>query len=99
MSDALDLGVTGIEAALGDHICGLYSNQLQRDQILLPFLEAGLAAGDKCICVVDGTDPNEVVAALGTRRRRREVRGRASSSTSSARPTCICGPAAFPPMR
>jgi hypothetical protein len=67
VSDALDLGVTGIEAALGDHICGLYSNQLQRDQILLPFLEAGLAAGDKCICVVDGTDPKEVVAALDTR--------------------------------
>jgi len=66
VSDALDLGVTGIEAALGDHICGLYSNQVQRDQILLPFLEAGLAAGDKCICVVDGTDPREVVTALGT---------------------------------
>ena len=42
---------------LGDHICGLYSTQVQRDQIMLPFLEAGLAAGDKCICVVDGTDP------------------------------------------
>jgi hypothetical protein len=67
VADALDLGVTGIEAALGDHICGLYSNHLQRDQILLPFLEAGLLAGDKCICVVDGTDPREVVAALDTR--------------------------------
>lgn len=65
MSDALNLGVTGIEAMLGDHICGLYSTHAQRDQILLPFLEAGLAAGDKCICVVDGTDPREVVAALG----------------------------------
>ncbi len=64
VSDALDVG--GIEAALGDHICGLYSNELQRDQILLPFLNAGLAAGDKCICVVDGTDPKDVVAALGT---------------------------------
>ena len=64
MSDTLDVGVTGIEAALGDHICGLYSNQVQRDQIMLPFLEAGLAAGDKCICVVDGTDPKDVVAAL-----------------------------------
>ena len=65
MSEALDVGVTGVEAALGDHICGLYATIAQRDQILLPFLEAGLAAGDKCICVVDGTDPNEVVAALG----------------------------------
>jgi hypothetical protein len=30
VSDTLDLGVTGIDAALGDHICGLYSNELQR---------------------------------------------------------------------
>ncbi|MDG4667218.1 MEDS domain-containing protein [Mycobacterium sp. 236(2023)] len=67
MSDALDLGVPGIAAALGDHICGLYSTLLQRDQILLPFLEAGLAAGDKCICVVDGSDPKEVLAALDSR--------------------------------
>lgn len=65
MSDALDWGLTGIKAALGDHICGLYSNQVQRDQIVLPFSEAGLAVGDKCICVVDGTDPLEVVAASG----------------------------------
>jgi hypothetical protein len=65
VTHALDLGVTGIAATLGDHICGLYSNQDQRDQILLPFLEAGLAAGDKCICVVDGTEQNQVVAALG----------------------------------
>lgn len=64
MSDALDWGVTGMKAVLGDHICGLYASQVQRDQIMLPFLEAGLAAGDKCICVVDGTDPLEVVAAL-----------------------------------
>ncbi|MDZ4233778.1 MAG: MEDS domain-containing protein, partial [Dietzia sp.] len=67
MSGVLDIGLSGIEASLGDHICGLYSNQLQRDQIMLPFLEAGLAAGDKCICVVDGTDPKDVVAALNTR--------------------------------
>lgn len=67
MPGTLDSGLTGIEAVLGDHICGLYSNQFQRDQILLPFLEAGLAAGDKCICVVDGADPKEVIAALDTR--------------------------------
>lgn len=63
----ISLGVSGIEAALGDHICGLYSGASQRDQVLIPFLEAGLASGDKCICVVDGTDPAEIVATLGTR--------------------------------
>ena len=65
VSVALDWGITGIKTAPGEHICGLYANQMQRDQIMLPFLAAGLAAGDKCICVVDGTDPAEVVAALG----------------------------------
>jgi hypothetical protein len=64
VSDALDVGVTGIAATLGDHICGLYSTEAQRDQIMLPFLRAGLAAGDKCICVVDGAESHQVVAAL-----------------------------------
>jgi hypothetical protein len=65
MANGFAFGVSGIEAALGDHICGLYSGEFQRDQVLIPFLEAGLASGDKCICVVDGTDPAEIVATLG----------------------------------
>ena len=63
----LVLGVKGVEANIGDHVCGLYTGDAQRDEIILAFLEAGLAAGDKCICVVDGTDPAEIVARLGTR--------------------------------
>jgi hypothetical protein len=59
------LGVAGLEAEPGDHICALFSGEQERDQILIPFLRAGLASGDKCICVVDGTDPAEIVAALG----------------------------------
>ena len=31
----------------------------------MPFLRAGLAAGDKCICVSDGTERAEIVTALG----------------------------------
>jgi hypothetical protein len=65
--NGITLGVGGINAQLGDHICGLYSGEVQRDQIMLPFLEAGLASGEKCICVVDGTDPARIVATLGTR--------------------------------
>lgn len=64
-SGGLALGIGGAQAALGDHICGLYSGPEQRDQMLTPFLEAGLAAGDKCICVVDGTNPNDIVGMLG----------------------------------
>lgn len=59
------LGIAGLEAEPGDHICALFSGERERDQILIPFLRAGLASGDKCICVVDGTDPAEIVAALG----------------------------------
>jgi len=59
------LGVGGLEAEPGDHMCGVFSGEAERDQVLLPFLEAGLASGDKCICVVDGTAPGEIVAALG----------------------------------
>jgi len=59
------LGVGGLEAEPGDHICGVFSGEAERDQVLIPFLQAGLASGDKCICVVDGTAPGEIVAALG----------------------------------
>ena len=59
------LGVGGLEADPGDHICGVFSGEEERNQILIPFLQAGLASGDKCICVIDGTAPGEIVAALG----------------------------------
>jgi hypothetical protein len=65
VSNGFAFGVSGIQAELGDHICGLYSGDSQRDQILVPFLEAGLASGDKCICVLDGTNPAKIVATLG----------------------------------
>ena len=65
MPDGLPLGIGGMVAHLGDHICGLYSGRVQRDRVLIPFLEAGLASGEKCICVVDGTEPREIVAVLG----------------------------------
>ena len=66
MSNAVDFGLHSIELGVGDHLCALYAGSLQRDRILIPFLSEGLRAGHKCICVVDGTDPAEVVAALET---------------------------------
>jgi hypothetical protein len=70
------LGFSGAQAAVGDHICGLYAGREQRDQILTPFLETGLASGDKCICVVDGTNPDEIVGMLGA-----DVDARASADS------------------
>jgi len=59
------LGVGGLEADPGDHICGVFSGEEERNQILIPFLQAGLASGDKCICVIDGTAPGQIVSTLG----------------------------------
>jgi DcmR-like sensory protein len=65
VSPGIALGVNGLEARVGDHICGLYAGQVQRDQVVIPFLEAGLTAGDKCICVFDETDPAKIFKKLG----------------------------------
>ena len=43
----------------------MFSGEEERDQILIPFLQAGLASGDKCICVIDGTAPAQIVSTLG----------------------------------
>jgi hypothetical protein len=58
------LGVPGVHIAPGDHLCAFYRGLAERDEILIPFLRHGLQRGDKCICVVDATDPETVLAAL-----------------------------------
>ncbi|HJZ02022.1 MAG TPA: MEDS domain-containing protein [Streptosporangiaceae bacterium] len=65
MPNRVALGVGGLEADPGDHICGVFSGEEERNQILIPFLQAGLASGDKCICVIDGTAPGQIVSTLG----------------------------------
>jgi hypothetical protein len=64
--DSIALGITGVQLAPGDHVCAFYPSLAERDEILIPYLREGVAAGDKCVCVVDATDPEAVLAALGT---------------------------------
>ena len=56
--------VLGVRWTPGDHICGFYRKPAERDNILVPFLADGLAAGDKCTCVVDSCTPDDVLARL-----------------------------------
>jgi MEDS: MEthanogen/methylotroph, DcmR Sensory domain len=56
--------VLGVRWRPGDHICGFYRKPAERDDILVPFLADGLAAGDKCTCVVDSCTPDDVLARL-----------------------------------
>ena len=65
MSDLLPLGVAGVQVKPGDHICAFYVGLAERDQVLLPYLREGLLAGDKVICVVDASEPSEVLASIG----------------------------------
>jgi hypothetical protein len=64
MPDGLDSGIGGFDVRPGDHICGVFTDDRQRDELVSAFLEAGLRAGDKCICVVDATDPRAVIDSL-----------------------------------
>jgi len=64
MSLTVDFGIPGLQVAPGDHVCAFYDGLAERDDVLLPFLRAGLAAGDKCICVVDANDLDAVVGEL-----------------------------------
>jgi MEDS: MEthanogen/methylotroph, DcmR Sensory domain len=62
--DSLELGIPGVRLSPGDHVCAFYRGLKERDEILIPYLRAGLQAGDKCVCIVDATDPAAVLAVL-----------------------------------
>ena len=64
MIDSLELGIPGVRLTPGDHVCAFYRGREERDEILIPYLRAGLQAGDKCVCIVDATDPSTVLRAL-----------------------------------
>ena len=57
--------LSGLELHPGDHICAFYREPAERDEILIPFLAAGLRSGGKCTCVVDSCTPDDVLHRLG----------------------------------
>jgi hypothetical protein len=65
LPSSVPLGIPGVQLAPGDHVCAFYPGLAERDEILIPYLREGISAGDKCVCVVDATDTETVLAALG----------------------------------
>ena len=65
MADTVGMGVPGVHLDPGDHVCAFYFGTEERDKVLIPFLQAGLHAGEKCIAVFDHPEPAEMVAQLG----------------------------------
>jgi len=53
----------GLQLSNGDHVC-VFCRGGERDELLLPFLADGLSAGDRCLAVVDTSEPEEVLDAL-----------------------------------
>ncbi len=53
MTGPVPSGIDDIGLAPGSHVCAFYRGDADRDRLLTGYLGAGLAAGDKCICVVD----------------------------------------------
>ena len=53
MPVAVPSGIDDIGLVPGSHVCAFYRGDADRDRLLTGYLGAGLAAGDKCICVVD----------------------------------------------
>ena len=45
----------------GDHICALYSGPQERDAMLAPYLHAGLAAGAKCMCIIEAAEQTNLL--------------------------------------
>ena len=60
----VDLGIQGLSVEPGSHICGFYSGETERKQILVPFIKEAMRAGDRCICLVDRTEIEPIVSAL-----------------------------------
>lgn len=60
-----DVGIEGLALSPGHHICALYDTDAARDEVLVPYLRAGLAAGHRCVAALDGFDQSAVAEALG----------------------------------
>ncbi len=64
MTELIPSGLPGVTLSEGDHICAFYRGAEGRDEILVPFLRAGVEAGDLCTAVLDQVDPAELAALI-----------------------------------
>jgi len=60
MDGTVPFGQRGMSVSVGDHVCAFYRTSVGRDEILVPYLQAGMERGDKCIAVLDQVDPGDI---------------------------------------
>jgi hypothetical protein len=68
VAQARESGLPGVDLFPGDHVCAMFFGRRERDDIVVPYLEAGLRAGDKCICIVDAPPLDDLAASIGDER-------------------------------
>ena len=61
---AVKAGLGELDLLPGEHVCVFYRGKRGRDEILYPYLRAGLQVGQKCICVLDSASAAEQVSQL-----------------------------------
>jgi hypothetical protein len=64
-SERRDVGISGLDLRLGDHVGAIYKGQEQRDEVMLPFVRAALRSGDTCVCLIDDPDRERFLSRLG----------------------------------
>jgi signal transduction histidine kinase/CheY-like chemotaxis protein len=60
----VELGIPGVHVEVGDHVCAFHRSGRGAD-VLIPYLRAGLAAQDKCICLVDAAESQAIKTVTG----------------------------------
>jgi len=73
MNETVGLGFGDIQTSPGAHICAFYRGAKDRDDLLIPYLEEGIRNGDKCICLIDSSGPEEIWRSLRCRQLVHEV--------------------------
>lgn len=60
----VELGLPGVHIGAGDHVCAFHRSGKGAD-VLLPYVRAGVAAGDRCICLVDAAESQTLQTLTG----------------------------------
>jgi hypothetical protein len=60
----VDSGVPGIRFSSGDHVGAFHFGGAERDLLVRAILQAGMRAGERCLGIVDGGDPDALHDAL-----------------------------------
>jgi hypothetical protein len=61
-----DTGLPGVTLDDREHVCVFHRGPEERDAVLAAFFGAGLAAGDKCLCIADTGDTGTSTGGTGT---------------------------------